>query len=64
MRGFLRPSDEFEGDAMKCPAVAEILQPILDIASEVIAGRGGLITRFGGDEIIALSVPGPFQQPA
>ena len=41
-------------EALDPEQVAEILQPILDISGEVIAGRGGLITQFRGDEIIAL----------
>jgi class 3 adenylate cyclase/tetratricopeptide (TPR) repeat protein len=34
--------------------VEEIVQPIMDIATGAIARRGGLITEFRGDEIIAL----------
>jgi class 3 adenylate cyclase/tetratricopeptide (TPR) repeat protein len=34
--------------------VEEIVQAIMDIATGAIAGRGGLITEFRGDELIAL----------
>src|SRR6516165_4305585 len=41
-------------EALDPELVHEILEPIKAIATEVIGGRGGLVTQFRGDEIIAL----------